>query len=304
MGRCGGLKEGGHHRKAIDLAAKKRAEKDARKKAQLNSSERVLAMHKILSFENGDVDVYLDAPNLRPMCRSYFRFDRCFNRRCKFSHKYSIAEAIFQSDAAMSTQSAKSKGKRDYDEDPSMPAVELIPGILGASWHRQRSFAMAAPKSGAAGAFEKMSDVIIRDIVAFCKRDSDVGHTAQSCRYLRQCLLDCKYVQRRYIQSMEIRLRTRNEMLMKKSMAGRLRFAVSYARVANINRAGRLDLCPDEGKLSNKKGFGSQKRRCKRLIRPTLVYDYECPNVFQAFQMISENKDYSLPSIFADSCVV
>jgi len=56
MGRCGGLKEGGHHRKALDVAAKKRAEKLARKEAQVDAGVRAITLNKILALDP-DVDV-------------------------------------------------------------------------------------------------------------------------------------------------------------------------------------------------------------------------------------------------------
>ena len=119
MGKCSGLKGGGHHRRALDVAAKKQSEKAARKKEQAEAGKRALILKEILTKIDKDCDLYLDAAvceQFQPshngnaaaaaaapaaaaaanpeLCRKHFRHEACTNKRCRFSKEYSIAEAL------------------------------------------------------------------------------------------------------------------------------------------------------------------------------------------------------------------
>ena len=111
MGKCNGLKGGGsHHRKALDVAAAKKVSKEKQRQEQIESSKRYTILKQILAStstsSNNSImssainsDIYLqvedDYINDKPsLCRSYFRYDNCCNRRCKFSHQYSIFNAL------------------------------------------------------------------------------------------------------------------------------------------------------------------------------------------------------------------
>lgn len=282
MGRCGGLKEGGHHRKAIDVAKKKKAEKAEKAARKEAAGQRAASLEKLLAIDP-DCDIYLAAAadtdvagDTKSMCRSYFRHDRCTNRRCKFSHDYSIVDAL-----------VPGSGKAEEEEGaPSMPPVELVPGLVGArpySGVRDRRLRRAVPPPvpGAAGSFEEMPISTIQTIVAYCQANADVGNAVRSCRYLRQCLLDCRNVRARKRAAMEVRLQSRNGMLLVRATAERLRFAVSYANVAadtNTTYNTRV-----KGRTYNGKGGGGKKGKGS-MARPTLAYDFENPHIFRDFQ--------------------
>ena len=142
MGKCSGLKGGGHHRKAIDIADKKRNEKKARKKDAEAAGKRYLALQEMLSGKVGsiyqDCDIYLEATSdsdgasSTELCRAHFRTDNCSNRRCKFSHDYTIAEAL-QNIMSGSNNNSNEYGDDNDDYAPTIPALRYLPGIIGDS---------------------------------------------------------------------------------------------------------------------------------------------------------------------------
>lgn len=313
MGRCGGLKEGGHHRKAIDVAKKKKAEKAERAARKEAAGQRAAHLEKLLAIDP-DCDIFIsaaagdDAQSSRSLCRSYFRYDSCTNRRCKFSHEHSIADAMVPGSAASRSDAEEEEG------DPTMPPVELIPGLvndrraLGAKERRRRG-AAPPPVVGAAGSFEKMPVATVQSIVAYCEDDADVGNVIRSCRYLRQCLMDCRDVRHRKRTAMEARLTSRNDMLLIRATAERLRFAVSYANVnttADTNN-NATEKTRDKGKAGKGKGGKKGKNgRSTAMGRPTLAYDFENPHVFRNFQENArrERESRGLSSAFATNCRV
>ena len=305
MGRCGGLKEGGHHRRAIDVAQRKKAAKAARREAQLASGRRAAALERLLVLD-ADCDVYLLAAmpdpeqqqqqqqQARPLCPSYFRFDRCANRRCKLSHEHSIADAcacalpsMSRSDGSGSEKTDTSMATDTSTEEAPLPALELLPGGLLRPRRRTAPLAMGPRVPGAAGAFEELPESAVRDIAAFCPDDAAVGHLTRSCRYVRRCLRDCRDVRRREGAAARVRLEGRNgRLLSDRATAGRLRFAVSYmdagchaaAAAAATATAGTRK----SGKKGGQKGRGASANAAAR--RPTLAYDFEDPQVFRAFE--------------------
>jgi len=314
MGRCGGLKEGGHHRKAIDVAKKKKAEKSERAARKEAAGQRAAHLEKLLAI-GPDCDIYLsaaaghNAQPTRPLCRSYFRYDSCTNRRCKFSHEHSIADAMVPGSAASRSDAEEEEG------DSTMPPVELIPGLVNdrpasGAKERRRRRAAPPPVPGAAGSFEEMPVATVQSIVAYCEDDADVGNVIRSCRYLRQCLMDCRNVRHRKRTAMEVRLRSRNDMLLVRATAERLRFAVSYANVATADTNNNVtEQTHVKGKSDRGKGKGGKKGKngkSSAMERPTLAYDFENPHVFRDFQENArrESESRGLSSAFATNCRV
>lgn len=315
MGRCGGLKEGGHHRKAIDVAKKKKAEKAERAARKEAAGQRAAHLEKLLAIDP-DCDIYLsaaagdDAQSTRPLCRSYFRYDSCTNRRCKFSHEHSIADAMVPGSAASRSRS----DAEEEEADPTMPPVELSHGLLNdrpasGAKERRRRRAAPAPVPGAAGSFEEMPVATVQSIVAYCEDDADVGNVIRSCRYLRQCLMDCRNVRHRKRTFMEVRLRSRNDMLLVRATAERLRFAVSHANVTTT--ADTNNNATEKNRVKGKAGKGKGGKKGKNgkssaMGRPTLAYDFENPHVFRDFQENArrESESRGLSSAFAANCRV
>jgi hypothetical protein len=254
-----GLKEGGHHRKALDVAAKKKALKNAEKEAKVAAGERKQILAKLLKLDP-DVDVYLETTDestsrSRPLCRAHLRFDKCSNRRCKLSHEHTIGHAI--NPAA----NADNNGG-----EVTVPALELVPGLFGPRRSLQKRRPIGNPKPGAAGTLEALPEFAVEMIAAFATSNVDVGNMMRACRYLRACLMDCSVVLRRHEMAVAELLRQRNAMLLKH--APRLRFAIS-------NR----DL-----KTTGKDANGAKKGSKKGGARPTLAYDHENAFVFRSFQ--------------------
>eukprot|EP00978_Attheya_sp_CCMP212_P026401 scaffold86752_cov48-Attheya_sp.AAC.3 len=273
-----GLKEGGHHRKALDVAAKKKAQKKSQKDAQIEAGRSKVILEKILALDS-DAEIYLKDPEGRPMCADYFRFDRCSNRRCKFSHDHSIADAVVAGNVASakssSSSSSSSSSAKDYkDGGGSMTAVEQIPCLgLRSTRPRGTQTAMAPPTPGAAGAFEAQPEVTIALVASFFNSNVDVANMSRSCRYLRRSLLYSEEVNRRRNLVLDAQLMKRNQRLRQKSTASRLQFAVSYA-----TKNGSKNKPPPKEKKKNGRG------RTTTCIRPTLAYDFENPQVFSEFE--------------------
>jgi len=165
MGKCSGLKGGGHHRKAVDVAAGKKKLKENQRKEQIESNKRSVILKEILTASTTaiatataamDADIYLqvedDCVKDHPLlCRSYFRYDNCCNRRCQFSHHYSITDALSNivigtnTNTSIRNTTAAAAAKDDDDDDhnnnndtnedyckdnDTISALQLIPGIL------------------------------------------------------------------------------------------------------------------------------------------------------------------------------
>jgi hypothetical protein len=251
-----GLKEGGHHRKALDVAAKKKALKNAEKDAKVAAGERKQILAKILKLDP-DVDVYLETTDessrSRPLCRAHLRFDKCSNRRCKLSHEHTIGHAI------RPTANVDNNGGE-------APALELVPGLLGPRRSLQKRRPVGNPKPGAAGTLEALPEFAVEMIAAFASSNADIGNMMRACRYLRACLMDCSVVLRRHEMAVAELLRQRNAMLLK--LAPRLRFAISYRDLQKTGKDAK------SAKKGSKKGGA----------RPTLAYDHENAIVFRSFQ--------------------
>lgn len=322
MGKCSGLKGGGHHRKAIDIADKKRNEKKARKKDAEAAGKRYLALQEILSGKVGsiyqDCDIYLEATSdsdgasSTELCRAHFRTDNCSNRRCKFSHDYTIAEAL-QNIMSGSNNNSNEYGDDNDDYAPTIPALRYLPGIIGDSMsgkRRQRN-RWKQPSVGSTSREGVVEDGIsslslesqptisslenallegssvVNTIVACLPSNQDVLHFGLSGRYLHKVVLldgnngieeGCLDVQRRKQQYNNAKLHERNEMLLKsKAIGGRLRYVVGYV----------IDNKPKAKKNKNKSKTKNGQRDTSALaqrMRPVLVYDDENPQVFIAFR--------------------
>jgi len=272
MGKCSGLKGGGHHRKAIDIADKKRNEKKQKKKNAEMAGKRYLALQEILSGKLGsqfqDCDVYLEATTSddnnadgdasTELCRAYFRYDGCSNRRCKFSHEYTIADAL------QNVTSGSNSIEQDDNDTPTIPALQYLPGIIGSSMNRKRRHINrwkqpskdSCSKKGVEDGISSISlesthqmvsslenvllegSTVVNTIVSYLPSNQDVLNFGLSCRYLHKVVLldgssndsieeGCQDVVQRKQQYNYIKLHKRNEMLLKsKAIGGRLRYVV------------------------------------------------------------------------------
>lgn len=310
MGKCSGLKGGGHQRKAIDLADNKKKEKKARKKKQEEAGQRAMVMQEILNSPHADCDIYLmakDDDKCGELCRSYFRYDDCSNRRCKLSHKYTIAEAL--------NTTIIHNNNDDDDDDaataPSIPALEFFPGISGGMIKRRRRI-WKTPSSSSSQKEEEdigtsdSSEIVItlehallegspvvNTIVSYLESDQDVIHLALSCRHLYQLVENCQDVQRRKHQFQQSQLYRRNqELLSSKAIAGRLQYVITYQN---------LELLTPQKDGSNNKNKKKNKHKSKKKNhnsqQPVLIYDCENPHVFKAFQEAMLRKQLSTTTL-------
>ncbi|VEU39698.1 unnamed protein product [Pseudo-nitzschia multistriata] len=329
MGKCSGLKGGGHHRKALDVAERKRKEKEDRKKEQEYAGQRSIILQEILTKLDPNCDIYLDANDnktnmsIPELCRSHFRYEDCSNRRCKFSHEHSIAEALGN------VVSGSNVMNNDDGGCPTIPGLRLVAGILGDRGvasrrrrdqeNRSRRKRTSLPdvddgaiysQSHGDSPFENAlleGSSFTNTIVTYLESDLDVLHLALSCRHFHNMVLigdgngeGCKDVQRRKHRAKERRLLERNRALLQsKAVAGRLRYAVSYVET-NINANSHPKV---KNKRKNKRNNSSSSSVGS--LRPILVYDYENPHVFRAFREsgIKPNAE-SLPSTFSSNCKI
>lgn len=322
MGKCSGLKGGGHHRKALDVAERKRKEKEARKKEQELAGHRAITLQEILTHLDPDCDVYLDAGNenddgslsMPDLCRSHFRFEDCSNRRCKFSHEHSIAEALGN------VVSGTNSGRIGEDDDSitTIPALRLVPGIVGdrgigkrkQKGHkrkpssRRKSSVRDDAGNSTADDPESQSEVLslqspfesallegsssVNTIVTYLDSDMDVLHLALSCRHLHNLVMigdgngeGCQDVQRRKYRAKEYKLQQRNRALLKnKLVSGRLRYAVTYVESNSSYSGGKISA--KTRRKNRKSRDGAEEKKAN--LRPVLLYDYENPNVYLAFK--------------------
>lgn len=273
------LKEGGHHRRALDLAAKKKALKQAEKEQKSAAGERGQILAKLLELDP-DADLYLDSPGSRPLCRAHFRLEDCFNRRCKLSHEYTIADAV-------SSSSSNQHDNKDNVSGDEMPALELVPGILGArTTSKTKRRPVGPPTPGAAALFEGLPGdlVVLEWMVSFFEDNSDIYSMMRTCRFLRISLMECNIVMQRRQSAVDALVARRNQRLLAggRATAARLRFAVSYSRGTKETSKGKNNYCKEgQGKGGKKKKKG---RAHPSSHGPTLAYDHENAAVFRSFQ--------------------
>ena len=250
MGKCSGLKGGGHHRKAIDIADKKRNEKKARKKDAELAGKRHLALKEILSGKLGsvyqDCDIYLEedvaaaadyydassssniVTSATELCRAHFRYDDCSNRRCKFSHEYSIAEALQHFVISGGGGDNYNNNDDEYDAPTTIPVLRYLPGIIGGGimsgkkrqkrsrWKQLKSSALEdkhdnnieddgisslslellpSPTTTTASSSPSLENAlvegssVVNTIVAYIQSNQDVLHFGLTCRYLHKVVL-------------------------------------------------------------------------------------------------------------------
>ena len=213
MGKCSGLKGGGHHRKSIDVADKKRNEKKARKAEQEAAGKRAIILQEILGkttnrHHDRYCDIFLEAPpGLADFCRANFRGEDCSNRRCKFSHDLSIAEAL------QNVISGTSNNNSDDDSPLTIPALRYLPGIIGGDQNNgdgRRRRMTQRPRRSREDDVDVDIDVsslslqpqpslfenslsegssVMNTIITYLDSNSDVLSLALSCSYLHHLVL-------------------------------------------------------------------------------------------------------------------
>ena len=350
MGKCSGLKGGGHHRKAIDIANKKRTEKQSIKKEKEAAGKRTLILQEILSGELGsiykDCDIYLQQQqrdrndkggskeeedggsstsrnsNIE-VCREHFRYENCCNRRCKFSHEYTIADAL-QNVISGTNNTSNSSSNSNDDIDNSSITTTTIPALQFISIdgerqqkrrHRSRLVRPPSIEHNANIVEDGISSLqlddnhhtpsplenasIVNTIITYIQSNQDVLNLALSCRYIHQTILleeegningnGCPDVTRRKRQVKECQLDVRNNTLLanSKAIGGRLRYIVGYVQGGTSNAKSSKKKGSNNNNNNNKKSNKNRNETCvaqHQQRRPVLIYDYENPNVFAAFR--------------------
>ena len=249
---------------------------------------------------------------LPDLCRANFRHEACSNKRCKFSHEHSITEAL--SNIVSGTNQVN-----DYDDGPqTLPALRHLPGMLGNNQSKKKtslrrwrlSHDHDRPLSILETALSEGSSAVDR-IVACLDSDQDVLNFGTTCWNLFGVTLGgdgCPDVQRRKYRARERKLDRRNAMLLaNKSMAGGLRYAVSYFESSSTTSSSTNSISSSttttSSASSKKKKKSKNNRKPGSSLRPVLVFDYENPNVYKAFRESGLCKA-GLESSLAKKCTV
>lgn len=282
MGKCSGLKGGGHHRRALDVAANKKAIKEQQRQEHLEASQRYTILKDLLRPPGGstrsgntnmDADIYLQVDKAtiddHPcLCREYFRYGDCDkHRRCKFSHQYTIADAVsnimIDPTSITTTKTTAAANIVDGDEEAAaedvattIPALQLITGILYQfdaeqntykQRRKERYHNIVSSSSSSStdnddddntttctiDVFEMVaagSNGVMDTIISYIESNVEVVALMKSCRSLNYSIGNCcpSYHYRLYQQQQKL-LQYRNEALLQsKAMGGRLRYAVMY----------------------------------------------------------------------------
>ncbi len=249
---------------------------------------------------------------LPDLCRAHFRHEACSNKRCKFSHEHSIAEGL--SNIISGTNDVMNNNDNDHDGPQTIPALRHLPGILGNNnshnktkkkscrrqtrrqriqdeQQQQQQQQQHVPSSSSA-LENSVSEGIADRIVACLDADADVVSFGTTCWHLFETILEgdgCPDVQKRKYRAKERRLLRRNAMLLSnKTLAGGLRYAVSYF---------------ESSSSSSKKKKKSNSNKKPLSLRPVLVFDYENPNVYKAF-LESGKRKASLESSLDENCTI
>merc|ERR1719253_1404237 len=329
MGKCSGLKGGGHHRRALDVAQAKQAAKANQKQEQVQVGKRAAACRELLTLDP-HCDLFLDAaicnrhdggdadpsatksqqgsnnsnknknknknknrrgskkaaaklqqamdernevPNkhcasfeLPELCRRHFRHASCKKKRCKLSHEHCIADALDNV-----TRNANADHGAEDDGPVAIPCLSFLPGSRDGTPSKKKmtvdrpadSERRLSPIEGAL-----LEGSLAIDLVASClEADVDVVRFGMASRSLCRGLLvglggaGCPDVQRRRQLAARRQMLRRNDMVTgTKNLAGSLRYAVSHV--------------PAQGGTANS----------ARRLRPVLVFDYECPYVYESFR--------------------
>ena len=376
MGKCSGLKGGGHHRKAVDLAEKKKNEKLNRKKEQAAAGKRAVILRDVLCKIDPHCDLYLDAVlcdgnkhgfhdksnchsnnndnsnnnnndndnKLPDLCRAHFRHEGCTNKRCKFSHDYSISEALANVVSGTNTNTNTNTSSTDTDHDhdesaPTLPALRHLPGIhgdLGKKKKKKRrlflvpddshsqsttqSTSTQSPFGNALSVLEGSS--AIDTIVSCLESNQDVVSFGLVCKRLCMLVLEgttgndngngngvgCRDVQWRKHRCKERTLERRNNMLLStKALSGSLRYAVVYFENNRSSTSSKAARSGKGGKKNHTNKSNKSKSNKPPSLRPVLVFDYENPHVYKAFQesgQVVNSKEHCLSSALAKDCTI
>lgn len=300
MGKCSGLKGGGHHRKALDVAKAKQMEKERRKQEQAERGKRAAILRDLLTNTDPNCDLYLDAngrdnnnncennntTSRGDLCRSNFRSQSCTNKRCKFSHEHSIADAL--GNVISGTNST------EMDDGPAtIPALRYLPGMLGSHpGKKPRSSRLRRVHDPEHDALRSPLELALSEgsssvesIVECLESNVDVVHLGRACQHLYRLILDgagCRDIQKRKDKVLIQQLERRNaSVLATKAMAGSLRYAVSYFE----------DNHAQTNKAANRNR--NHKKQSQPRLRPVLVFDFENPHVYEAFKASGPRKTYA-----------
>jgi hypothetical protein len=118
----------------------------------------------------------------------------------------------------------------------------------------------------------------------------------------------CRDVQRRKHRCQERTLERRNTMLLStKALAGSLRYAVVYCE--NKNRSSSSISTTSSSSTKRGKAKRNHKRNPPTSLRPVLVFDYENPHVYKAFQesrqvVNTSTQQCCLSSSLAKDCTI
>lgn len=284
-----GLKEGGHHRRGIDVAQKKAEEKRAAQEVREKSGE---FLRKLLQLDP-DLDIYLSEgtgstdpesqvmhpararPLSKPLCWDHFKRESCSNRRCKFSHSLSIASA---------------RPIEDVDEIPDEAATDKQPTLTllrgyGPRPSNTRTFQFGIPTEAAAGLFEPLPESVVDVLLEFACLDADLGSFGTCCRRFRLGLLVSTEASKRKANAVPALNVRRAQWLVQSKNASRVRYAVSYSAMAAApaeSPSGR-DGKPRRREKS-KKGTADGSASVAAAPAPVLAFDFEREGVFRAFE--------------------
>merc|ERR1719203_682748 len=123
-----GLKEGGHHRREIDLALAKKEAKLAAKVAQEVAGRLTLTLTRTLLLDP-EVDVYLEADDnagepVRAPCMDHFWREGCKNRRCPLSHAHTLHGVCPVVSTSLPEHNTAA-------HENGIPALVCVPGLHG-----------------------------------------------------------------------------------------------------------------------------------------------------------------------------
>ena len=283
-----------------------------------------------------DADIYLqvDDESIEDhpcLCREYFRYGDCDkNRRCKFSHQHTIVDALSNiaidptratksvASASAGTTTENNDDERDRDDADAIattiPALQLIKGILYQFDDEQNRYKqrrkeryhnkLSEEESNTnTNVFEMVGEgtIVMDTILSYIESNTEVVALMESCRYLNYSIGNCCLsYQCRIFQRKQTQLQHRNDVLLSKSIGGRLRYAVMHIKHTNNDvNAGvttTISNATISRKLSRKEKRQNKKKNSKNDttiatnattgagLRPILIYDYENPHVYAAYK--------------------
>lgn len=181
-----------------------------------------------------DAVVYFESSisSSRALCRSHFRFGECANRRCKWSHHFTIGD-LYNPDEQTPTKKDRRSHTKDAENhqratSSTEPALERYEGVDATLWPLESKLASGC----GTGAFHSLPMALLTLVMDYTARwEPAICASSVACRALRAAALQAPAVDAAKHAALPRLRAARRSYLIRN--AARLKFASSLGALAH-----------------------------------------------------------------------